>query len=318
MPIGSFPAVLGHEGAGVIRRLGADVQGLQVGDHVLLSFASCMDCPRCHEGQKGVCAQITRINFGGARGLEESPIRLPDGRRVRGQFFGQSSFSELSIVDVRSVVKYSGDEKDLSFLAPLGCGYMTGAGTIFNELRPKAKSTIAIFGLGAVGLAAVMAAKYKAVNDIIAVDNVPAKLELALSVGAKHVIDSTKHTDIAQAIHGLYSDGVDYIMDTTGSSLLVNSGIKALGHAGTMALVGVFGPEDKLHVNALDLLTSCKSVVGIILGSADPQEVRRRLGTKQQLDIHGLAAITTTSGDGSRWILSRECNVQSLPCQRSQ
>lgn len=272
MPVGSYPAVLGHEGAGIIKRVGKDVQDLQPGDLVLLSFSSCMDCSVCKEGRKGLCAHITNINFGGARGLESSPIRLPDGRRVRGQFFGQSSFSELAVVDVRSVVKYSGDENDLSFLAPLGCGYMTGAGTILNVLKPHPSSSLAVFGLGAVGLAAIMAAKVEKVKEIIAVDIIPSKLELATALGATHVINA-KEGDVVQGIRNRCPGGVEYIVDTTGVISMINNGIKALSHAGTLALVGVPKPTDQLEANAIDLLTSCKRVIGVILGSASPQQV---------------------------------------------
>lgn len=252
--------------------MGKDVQAVQAGDYVLLSFASCMSCSTCKKRQKGSCAHITRLNFGGARGLENSPIRLPDGRRARGQFFGQSSFSELAIVDVRSVVKYSGSEKDLEFLAPLGCGYMTGAGTIFNVLRPPADCSVAVFGLGAVGLAAVMAARHEGVHEIIAVDIVESKLELATSLGATQVINS-KQADILDAIRRTVPDGLDHIIDTTGSTLLMNKAIKALGHAGTLALVGVSGVTDQIEASSFDLLTSSKRIIGVILGSADPQQV---------------------------------------------
>lgn len=119
------------------------------------------------------------INFGGARRASDSPVRLLDGSSARGQFFGQSSFSELAIVDVRSAVKFSGAIDDLLFLAPIGCGYQTVAGTILNVLRPRHDHSIAIFGMGGVGFAALMAAKSINVANLIAVDIVDARLEMA-------------------------------------------------------------------------------------------------------------------------------------------
>jgi len=116
MSVGSFPAVLVHEGAGIIRRLGTHVTHLQSGDLVLLRFFSCMSCHACQQQQQGACQHISSINFGGARGVDGTPVSLPNGRRVGGQFLGEPSFSELAIVDVRSVVKYIGPENDLSFL----------------------------------------------------------------------------------------------------------------------------------------------------------------------------------------------------------
>ncbi|OAP61806.1 hypothetical protein AYL99_04009 [Fonsecaea erecta] len=190
-----------------------------------------------------------------ARAADGTPVSLPDGRRVRGQFFGQSSFSELAIVDVRSVVKFAGAENDLSFLARLGCGYMTGAGTIFNVLRPPATSALVVLGLGAVGLAA---------------------LELARSLGVRHVINS-QQGDIAKSTCTRYPDGVGYIVDTTGSTSLITSGIKAPGHSGTLAVVGVSAPGTRTEIDPVDLLISCKRAIGVILGSADLQQLLPRL-----------------------------------------
>lgn len=151
IPFGIYPAVLGHEGAGTVRRVGSNVQdkSLKEGDTVLLSFSSCQNCSTCKENRNGACSQMTNINFGGARGLEPStsPISLPDGTPVRGQFFGQSSLSKLAVVSERSIVKCDASPEDLAFLAPLGCGYLTGAGTVFNVLRPKKDSKFVVFGM---------------------------------------------------------------------------------------------------------------------------------------------------------------------------
>ncbi|KAH8815297.1 chaperonin 10-like protein [Xylogone sp. PMI_703] len=278
MPLGSFPAVLGHEGAGIIRRLGKGLgnSGLELGDRVILSYSSCLNCYACREGRKGACESIAMINFVGTR-ANESPIRLPNGEHVRGPFFGQSSFSKLAVVDARSVVKYSGPVEDLAFLAPLGCGYMTGAATVLNVLEPKSTSSLAILGLGAVGLSALMAAKSENIREIIAVDIIESRLQLAASLGATKLINSKDYESIESAIHELLPGGADFIIDTTGLTSIINSGVKALAHGGTFAIVGTPRPQELLEIEALDMLIHCKTLIGVTGGYCDPQQFIPRL-----------------------------------------
>ena len=292
MPMGSFPAVLGHEGAGVIRQLGEDLKGsnsdLQVGDRVILGYSSCMACSSCENGRKGACERIAETNFVGTRGGkdEDSAIHLPldghdggddsdgSGRSVRSLFFGQSSFSKLAVVDVRSVIKYPGPTEDLAFLAPLGCGYMTGAATVLNVLKPKPTSTVAIVGLGAVGLSALMAAKYAKVEQILAVDIVESRLRQAASLGATKCADSSKYDTVQDVIREVFPRGADYIIDATGLKSIIVSGVRALAHGGTFAIVGMPRPHEILEIEALDMLTQCKTLIGITGGYCDPQQVR--------------------------------------------
>ncbi|KAJ5779621.1 Polyketide synthase enoylreductase [Penicillium paradoxum] len=281
IPVGDYPAVLGHEGAGIVRRVGSGVKdkSLQEGDLVFLSFSSChkQSCTPCKEGRNGYCDQITPINFAGARGLSasESPISFPGGKgQIRGQFFGQSSMSKLAVVDERSVVKSPSESgitiEDMAVLAPLGCGYLTGAGTVFNVLKPRPTSRFAVLGMGAVGLAAMLAARSLGVETIIAVDIVDAKLELAKSFGASHTLNTKSVSDLAQGLLDMFPDGVDCILDTTGVVPLLEAAVKALGHEGTLAIVGVARPGSSLNIDPLALMMGCKRVVGVIEGCANP------------------------------------------------
>lgn len=154
MPIGDFPAIVGHEGAGIIRRIGKSVKkDVKVGDRCLLSFATCQKCPHCNRGDIGTCAELCPIAFSGVRRSDgSSPVSLPDGSFCRGQFFGQSSFSKLAVVTEQSIIKCNFPDGDLALLCPLGCGYFTGAGTVMNVLKPDETRTIAILGLGGVGM----------------------------------------------------------------------------------------------------------------------------------------------------------------------
>lgn len=284
IPVGDYPAVLGHEGAGIVRRVGSGVKdkSLQEGDLVFLSFSSCQteSCAPCSEGRNGFCNKMTPINFAGARGLSaaESPISFPGGKGpIRGQFFGQSSMSKLAVVDERSVVKSPSTSgitiEDMAVLAPLGCGYLTGAGTVFNVLKPKPTSRFAVFGMGAVGLAALMAARALGVENVIAVDIVDAKLELAKSLGASHTLNTKGVSDLAQGLLDMFPGGVDCIIDTTGVVPLLEAAVKALGHEGTLAIVGVARAGSSLTIDPLALMMDCKRIVGVIEGCAKPAVV---------------------------------------------
>src|SRR5262245_31404181 len=152
-----LPAVLGHEGAGVVERVGARVTKVQPGDHVVLSYLSCGTCPNCQRGQMFYCPQLFALNFGGGRLDGSKALRRRDSA-ISSHFFGQSSFATRAIANQRNAVKVSPDAP-LHLLGPLGCGIQTGAGAVMNSLNPRAGSSIAVFGAGAVGTSAIMAAR---------------------------------------------------------------------------------------------------------------------------------------------------------------
>ncbi|GKZ37369.1 hypothetical protein AbraIFM66950_008890 [Aspergillus brasiliensis] len=279
MPIGDYPVVLGHEGVGVVRRIGSSVidKSLAVGDTVCLSFHTCRECKSCKAGRCGGCPKMTQINFLTTRRSgpgPKSPISLPDGTSVHGQFFGQSSLSKLAVVNENSLVKLGARPDELQYLAPMGCGYLTGAGTVLNVLQPQADDSMVVIGLGAVGFAAILAAKALGVTKIVAVDLVEEKLKLASSLGATNTINnSINGSSLTDSLRNILPDGADKIIDTTGVAALLESSIECLGHGGTLALVGVPPAHARLNINALDLLLSCKRVLGVIEGLSDPQKV---------------------------------------------
>ena len=281
VPVGEYPAVLGHEGAGVVRRVGSGLKdsSLAEGDQVFLSFTPCNKCAHCIDDRKGFCSRFTEINFGGARGTAAttSPITSVTGQPIRGQFFGQSSMSKLAIVSEESIVKVPASagltDADLAPLAPLGCGYMTGAGTVLNILKPKASTRVAILGMGAVGLAALMAARSEGVDNVVAVDIFDAKLELAKSVGASHTLNTKTVSDLAEGLREMFPDGVDQIIDTTGVVPLLQSSIKALGHGGTLVILGVAQGPTELTINPREFMVNCKRLIGCIEGASNPAQV---------------------------------------------
>src|SRR5580693_4370229 len=153
-----LPAVLGHEGAGVVEAVGSAVTKVAPGDHVVLSFASCGACANCRQGAYAYCDDLYGRNFSGARPDGSRTCCDADGHRIGGSFFSQSSFATRALATERNVVKIPSDVP-VELMGPLGCGIQTGAGAVMNALRPKAGESIAIFGAGSVGMAAALAAR---------------------------------------------------------------------------------------------------------------------------------------------------------------
>jgi len=255
-----LPGVLGHEGAGVVEAVGSAVTSVVPGDHVVLSFTSCGECRNCRGGHPAYCADWLPMNLIGGRRADGSATVTRDGEELGGHFFGQSSFAERALVDERSLVRVD-PEVPLASIAPLGCGVQTGVGAVWNVLKPEAGSTVAVLGAGAVGLSAVMAATLSPATEIIAVDRVPERLELARELGATHTLSDVRELT-----------GVDGVVETTGSTAVLRAGVDALAPRGTLVVVGAppFGTEVALDVNGL--LTG-KRVVGLTLGDSETQSL---------------------------------------------
>jgi aryl-alcohol dehydrogenase len=265
-----MPIVLGHEGAGVVERVGAAVTGVAEGDHVLLTYASCGACPRCAAGLPGYCDEWVVRN--GGRFGEASPLRV-DGEPVVGAFFGQSSFASHVLTSVRNLVVVDADV-DLTLTAPFGCGIQTGAGTMTNVLRPNADSAVVVFGVGGVGMAALMAARALGVGTLVAVDLSAARLDIARDLGADLVVDGTAQDVVAQITRAT-GGGATHALDTTGLAPVVANAIDALAPLGTLALVALGEPT--LPIEVAKLIGQGKTLRGSIEGDGDPREFIPRL-----------------------------------------
>lgn len=261
---GGDPLVLGHEGAGVVERVGKRVHNVRPGDHVILSFASCGRCRECRAGRPAHCRSFYEANFGFGR-LDGSNALHKSG--VRGHFFGQSSFATHLLATERNLVIVAKD-LPLELLAPLGCGLQTGAGTVLNSLAVPKGASLAVFGSGAVGLAAVMAARISGAHTIIAVDIVPHRLELALELGATHTIDN-RGVDLLSRIAGVTGSGVDYVVETTGEPAMEEMAVEVLNRHGTAAFVAT--------ASGRGALPGGRKAIGIIQGDAVPQRFIPRL-----------------------------------------
>jgi aryl-alcohol dehydrogenase len=262
----SPPAVLGHEGAGVVEQVGEAVTKVQPGDSVVMTFATCGVCPRCRRGQVAYCDRFIELNFTGRRPDGSSALSA-HGEVVGGHFLGQSSFATHALAHERSLVRVDGTS-DLRSLGPFGCGFQTGAGAVINALHPPAGSSIAVFGAGAVGMAAISASSLVGCDPIVAIDISATRLETAWRFGATAVIDATS-SEVAAQLASLAPGGLDYALDTTGVAGVLRQAVDALNTRGTCGMIGA-GPSDELVLDWRTVLNG-RTITGIIGGSSIPE-----------------------------------------------
>ena len=262
-----LPIVLGHEGAGVVERVGDNVKKVAAGDHVVLTYMWCGHCRPCLHGDLTYCQNFYALNFGGAREDGSSSTRDAHGS-LHDHFFGQSSFGTFALTHERNAIKVP-REAPLEFLGPLGCGIQTGAGAVMNALKVYPGASFAAFGGGAVGLSAVMAGRLAGATTIIAVDVVPSRLELARELGATHAVNS-RETDPVAAVRKISGGGVEYTLESSGRPEVLRQAIDALVIRGTRGIVGApaLGTEASFDVNGV--MTTGKRIIGIIEGDSTP------------------------------------------------
>jgi aryl-alcohol dehydrogenase len=274
-----LPAVLGHEGAGVVERVGASVTKVAPGDRVGMTFDSCGSCRTCRIGKPSYCHAFFEHNFASTR-RDGSTACSSNGTAIHTHFFGQSSFATHSVAHERNVVLLD-PAISLEIAAPFGCGIQTGAGAVLNSLAAPAGSTLVVLGTGTVGLAAVMAGVIAGCTTIIGVDLVPARLELALELGATNVIDP-RELDLVETIRRLTHGGADFCVETTGSPAVLRQGVDSLAPMGACGVVGApaFGSEVSLDVNWI--LSAGRVVRGVVEGDSVPDVFLPQLVTLRQ------------------------------------
>ena len=264
-----LPAVLGHEGAGVVEAVGEGVVEVAPGDKVLLSFSSCGHCSACLHGHLAYCVSFLPLNFDGARPDGTTPIRSASGEPLGGRFFGQSSFATHCVAHARSVVPVeAADEDELALLAPIGCGVQTGVGAVLNELDPGTGDTVAVFGAGAVGLSGVLGAALTPAEHVIAIDIVPSRLELAREFGATHVINGREEDTAERLTEITEGRGLTHALESSGVPALLRQATDALAVGGSVAVVGAppVGTDGTYDVN---FLLNGRSIKGVTEGDSD-------------------------------------------------
>ncbi|MFS3127878.1 NAD(P)-dependent alcohol dehydrogenase [Nocardioides sp. Bht2] len=274
LPAEMFPRVFGHEGAGVVEWVGDDVSGVAVGDHVVLSFRACRSCGQCHRQGVGYCESTVLLNYLGTR-MDGSTTYLHDGAPLFGSFFGQSSFAQHVIAYADNAVVVD-PTYDLSRIGPFGCGFQTGAGTVLNVLAPGADDALVVYGAGAVGLAAIAAARGAGVATVVAVDLMTSRLETAASYGATVLNPAELDAgSIVSQIKELTNGGATHALDTTGVAGVIRDGVAALRPRGELAVLGLGAPE--ITLDAIDVMMNGKVVRGSVEGDSDPQQMVPRL-----------------------------------------
>ncbi|OON73858.1 NAD(P)-dependent alcohol dehydrogenase [Streptomyces tsukubensis] len=228
-----LPAVLGHEGSGVVVETGGPANGLHVGDHVVLSFDSCGHCRSCLGAAPAYCDSFASLNLFGGRAERAGRFTDAGGGKLAARWFGQSSFAEYAMVPARNAVRVD-PSLPVELLGPLGCGFLTGAGAVLNSFGAGPGDTVAVFGAGAVGLAAVMAATAAGALTV-AVDRHPERLSLAERLGAIPL--PVASAGLPDRLRRLTDGGARYALDTTGSARLINDALLGLRPTGHLGLV---------------------------------------------------------------------------------
>jgi aryl-alcohol dehydrogenase len=264
LPIPPPPSVFGHEGAGVVEQVGARVTKVKPGDHVVLAWDYCGACTACKSGKELYCLNFFLHNFHGARPDDTTTLRKGD-QVIHGCFLGQSSFADFALANERNVVKVR-DDIPLEILAPMGCGVMTGAGAVMNTLHPRPGASIAIFGVGPVGMSAVLAALVCGCTTIIAVDVNADRLETAKEFGATHTVNAGE-VDPVEATLDITGGGAEFSLECVGDPKVLRQSVDVLPRLGVCGLLGVVPPGTEVSLD-MDLIMNGRTVMGILGGDA--------------------------------------------------
>lgn len=263
-----LPGVLGHEGSGVVTEVGNAVTKVAKGDKVAVSFNSCGACKQCKKNAPSYCHEFMAFNFSGAR--PDGTTALTQGDTGLGSnFFGQSSLATQAIAHERNVIKID-NAAPLELVGPLGCGIQTGAGAVLNALDCEPGSALMVLGGGSVGLSAVLGAGVRGLDTVIVVEPMWQRRDLALTLGATHVIDPNEGA-LSEQVRGILPEGVDYAIDTTARVPVLEQTVLSLGHRGKLGMLGVpADPSAALPVGLIQSQVNGLTVTGIVEGDSDP------------------------------------------------
>jgi alcohol dehydrogenase len=272
---GRFPIILGHEASGIVREVGAGVKEVQVDDHVVFSFVpTCGHCRLCAIGKPALCVHGNRAN--GAGTLLNGGVRFQKtSDQPISHFLGVSAFSQYTVAAEESVIKIDRNIP-LAKAALFGCAIQTGVGAVINTAHVKAGEPVAVFGLGGVGLSAVMGAKLVGASPIIAVDLLPNKFELARKLGADFTVNAREGDPVA-AVRDLTGGGVEYAFEAVGNANVLAQAYSATRVGGKTIGIGVPAATQQLSLPAITLVVMEKTLLGSFMGSSIPRRDIPRL-----------------------------------------
>ncbi|MBW0014102.1 Zn-dependent alcohol dehydrogenase [Mycobacterium sp.] len=305
-----LPSTLGHEGAGVVTEVGADVTNVKPGDHVVLTWlVSCRSCPHCLRGEPQLCLHAYDHAYGG-------PYAESAGGPV-WPAMGVGSLAEETLLPAAAVVPVDAS-LPLDLAALLGCGVTTGVSAVLRTAAVRPGESVLVIGCGGVGLAAIQGARLAGAAPIIAADRMAAQLPAALANGATHTVDVSR-VDLGTAVRDLTRGaGVDHGIEVVGKPATIRAAYEATRRGGKVTLVGAAGISEEVSFPALSLMADGKTVQGSVYGASDPARdipVLAELAQRGRLDLEGLvtrrigiddveAAFTDmTAGRGARSVV---------------
>ena len=304
-PMLPYPAVYGHEGAGEVLSVGSAVRKVAPGDHVVISFPWCGACPNCRAHAPAYCLDARKLKSSGTR-ADGSTLMCQADAPVYSAFFQQSSFASHAIANERFVVKVRRDAP-LDRLGPFACSIQTGAGAVLNAMQPKPGDSCVIFGVGAVGLAGLMAAKHAGCDPLIAVDVHEQRLALARELGATHAINHAGRTDVVEEIRRITGNGARFTLETSALPAVFREAVEALMPVGTCVLVGTARAGTEVTFQ-MPIMQNGRTVRGVIQGDSRPDEfiphlvdlmMADKLPAERMMTFYDLADINRAAKDSS-------------------
>ncbi len=264
-----MPMVMGHEASGIVREVGPAVHDLEDGDHVVFSFVPvCGHCLPCATGRPALCENGAAANTAGTLLAGDRHFKNPEGQELN-HHLGVSAFSRYTVAAQESLVKID-PGVPLENAALFGCAVMTGVGAVINTARVEPGTGVAVFGLGGVGLSAVLGAAASGAWPIVAVDLFDAKLELARRVGATQTVNA-RDDDPVQAIKDLAGGGAHYAFESVGNERVLVQAYEATRRGGTTITIGLPHPSKQFSIPAVSLVAEERTVKGSYMGSAVPK-----------------------------------------------
>lgn len=272
-----MPMALGHEAAATVVECGAGVSAYAPGDNLVFSFVpACGHCQPCATGRAALCEPGAKANVAGT--LLSGARRLHSNGGDINHHLGVSGFAEYAVVSAASAVKVRPDLAP-EIAALFGCAVLTGVGAVVNTARVTPGSTVAVFGLGGVGLAALLGARAAGAATIVAIDLQPSKLELAKSLGATHVVNAASSADVVAEVRDVTRGGAEYCFESVGSERVLQQAYAATARGGMTVTMGLPHPSRQFTISAVSLTVEERTVKGSYMGSCVPsRDVPRFVG----------------------------------------
>jgi S-(hydroxymethyl)glutathione dehydrogenase/alcohol dehydrogenase len=314
-PEGLFPAVLGHEGAGVVEEVGAGVTSVKPGDHVIpLYTPECRQCRFCLSGKTNLCITLREKQ---GQGL------MPDGTSrisYRGSsvhhYMGTSTFAQYTVLPEIALARIRADAP-LDKVCLFGCAVTTGIGAVLNTAKVEPGASVAVFGMGGVGLSVVQGAAIAGAERIIAIDTNPSKFELARQFGATDVLNPAEVDDVVQAVIDLTDGGVDYSFECIGNVDIMGQALQCTHRGwGQSIIIGVAGAGQEIHARPFLLVTG-RSWRGTAFGGRPSAASGAAPSCRATLTATWPAASSSTSTSRSRCRSSRS-TPPSTRCTRAR